>query len=156
MLTFLPLEEIEALQAAMVAPGYVPNTAQRRLAEEVTRFVHGEEGLAQAIKATEALKPGAATQLDAATLETVAGDAPSATLPRASVEGITLADILVAVKLQPSKSAARKLIKGGGVYLNNAKVSEELYIVKPSDLIESRLLLLAAGKKNKMLVRVSD
>ncbi|GLI58411.1 hypothetical protein VaNZ11_000113 [Volvox africanus] len=156
MLTFLPLEDIEALQAAMGAPGYVPNAAQRRLAEEVTRFVHGEEGLAQAIKATEALKPGAATQLDAATLETVAGDAPSATLPRASVEGIALADILVAVKLQPSKSAARKLVKGGGVYLNNAKVSEELYTVKPVDLIEGRLLLLAAGKKNKMLVRVSD
>ncbi len=37
----------------MAVPGYVPNTAQRRLAEEVTRFVHGEEGLAQALKATE-------------------------------------------------------------------------------------------------------
>ncbi|EFJ43394.1 hypothetical protein VOLCADRAFT_83275 [Volvox carteri f. nagariensis] len=156
MLTFLPLEEIDGLQAAMGAPGYVPNTAQRRLAEEVTRFVHGEEGLAQAIKATEALKPGAATQLDAATLETVAGDAPSATLTRGSVEGVPLADILVAVKLQPSKSAARKLIKGGGVYLNNAKVSEELYTVKPSDLIDGRLLLIAAGKKNKMLVRVAS
>ncbi|GLC45572.1 hypothetical protein PLESTF_001738100 [Pleodorina starrii] len=156
MLTFLPLEHIAALEAAMGAPGYVPNTAQRRLAEEVTRFVHGEEGLAQAIKATEALKPGAATQLDAATLETVAGDAPSASLTRGSVEGATLADIMVAIKLQPSKSAARKLIKGGGVYLNNAKVAAELYVVQPSDLIDGRLLLVAAGKKNKMLVRVTD
>ncbi len=41
------------------SPGYVANTAQRKLAEEVTRFVHGEEGLQQAIKATEALAPGA-------------------------------------------------------------------------------------------------
>lgn len=47
MLTFLPLAEIEALEAAMQQPGYAPNTAQRRLAEEVTRFVHGEEGLQQ-------------------------------------------------------------------------------------------------------------
>lgn len=53
MLTFLPLSEVAALEAEMRAPGYVPNTAQRRLAEEVTRFVHGEEGLAQALKATE-------------------------------------------------------------------------------------------------------
>lgn len=53
MLTFLPLEEVAALEAAMKAPGYVPNSAQRRLAEEVTRFVHGEEGLQQALKATE-------------------------------------------------------------------------------------------------------
>lgn len=110
MLTFLPLEEVAALEAAMKAPGYVPNTAQRRLAEEVTRFVHGEEGLAQAIKATEALKPGAETALDAATLETVAGDAPSAALPRDKVEGATLPDVMVAVGLQPSKGAARKWV----------------------------------------------
>ncbi|PNH03479.1 putative tyrosine-protein kinase [Tetrabaena socialis] len=47
------------------------------------------------------------------------------------------------------------LIKGGGVYLNNAKVAEELYAVKASDLIDGRLLLVAAGKKNKMLVRIA-
>ena len=41
------------------APGYVANTAQRLLAEEVTRFVHGEEGLQQALKTTQALAPGA-------------------------------------------------------------------------------------------------
>lgn len=46
-LTFLPLEEINALGSDMASPGYTPNTAQRRLAEEVTRFVHGEEGLQQ-------------------------------------------------------------------------------------------------------------
>lgn len=56
----------------------------------------------------QALKPGSATQLDAPTLEAVAGDAPSASLPRSSVEGATLADVMAAVKLQPSKTAARK------------------------------------------------
>lgn len=48
-----------------------------------------------------------------------------------------------------------RLIKGGGVYLNNAKASEELYVVQASDLIDGRLLLLAAGKKNKMLIRIT-
>ena len=43
----MSLEDISAIQDAMSAPGYVPNTAQRRLAEEVTKFVHGEEGLEQ-------------------------------------------------------------------------------------------------------------
>jgi tyrosyl-tRNA synthetase len=52
MLTFVGLEEIAAIEASMGQPGYVPNTAQRRLAEEVTRFVHGEEGLKQALNAT--------------------------------------------------------------------------------------------------------
>ena len=63
---------------------------------------------------TQALKPGAATQLDAATLEEVAGDAPSASLPRASVAGAPLADVMVAIKLQPSKSAARKWVGAQG------------------------------------------
>lgn len=45
MLTFLPLEEIATVEAAMSEPGYAPNTAQKLLAQEVTRFVHGEEGL---------------------------------------------------------------------------------------------------------------
>ncbi|KAF5830713.1 hypothetical protein DUNSADRAFT_14119 [Dunaliella salina] len=154
MLTFLPLPEIEALAASMSQPGYVPNTAQRRLAEEVTRFVHGEAGLQQALKTTEALKPGSATQLDVTTLEAVAGDAPSASLGRDAVAGATIADVMVAAKMQPSKGAARKLIKGGGVYMNNQKVTEEMAKVEDKDLVDGRMLLLAAGKKNKMLIRV--
>ena len=53
MLTFVPLEDIEALQRSMQEPGYKPNTAQRLLAAEVTSFVHGQQGLDQALKATE-------------------------------------------------------------------------------------------------------
>ncbi len=90
---------------------YVANTAQRRLAEEVTRFVHGEEGLQQALKATEALAPGADTALDADTLEAIAGDAPSATLPRDVVVGVPLVDLVARVELQPSKAAVKRLIK---------------------------------------------
>ena len=54
MLTFVPLEELDALEASMANPGYVPNTAQRLLASEVTCFVHGQQGLDQALKATQA------------------------------------------------------------------------------------------------------
>ena len=46
------MEEIEELEREIGLPSYVPNTAQRRLAEEVTRFVHGEEGLSEALKVT--------------------------------------------------------------------------------------------------------
>ncbi|KAL0922358.1 hypothetical protein M5K25_006337 [Dendrobium thyrsiflorum] len=58
LFTFLNLKEIQVLEETMKKPGYAPKSAQRRLAEEVTRFVHGAEGLAEAMKATEALKPG--------------------------------------------------------------------------------------------------
>lgn len=50
---------------------------------------------------------------------------------------------------------ARARMQGGGVRLNNGKVNDEVYVVQEGDLIEGRLLLIAAGKKNKMLVRVA-
>jgi tyrosyl-tRNA synthetase len=50
----------------------------------------------------------------------------------------------------------KRLIKGGGVYLNNAKVTDQDKVVQAEDLIDGKLLLLAAGKKNKMLVRISS
>lgn len=56
--------------------------------------------------------------------------------------------------LQNSKGEARRLIKNGGGYINNAKVTSAEATVNETDLIEGRLLLLAAGKKSKMLVRV--
>lgn len=67
------------------------------------RFVHGEEGLAQAIKATEALRPGAATALDATTLEAIAGDAPSCSLTAAQVTNVALVDVMVASGMLKSK-----------------------------------------------------
>ena len=116
MLTFLPLTEIDSVEAAMAAGpagGYAPNTAQRLLAAEVTRFVHGEDGLRQALAATDALRPGADTALDVETLEAAAGDAPTASMPRENVVGAALADVMAAVGLQPSKAAVRRLIKVG-------------------------------------------
>lgn len=156
MLTFLPLERIAQVEQAMAGggSGYTPGDAQRLLAAEVTRFVHGEAGLAQALAATAALRPGADTALDADALEVAAGDGPSASLPRAEVVGRPLAELMAAVGLQPSKAAVRRMIAGGGVALNNEKVGEEGRVVEEGDLIDGRLLLLAAGKKNKMLVRV--
>eukprot|EP00899_Mesostigma_viride_P027938 jgi/Mesvir1/8329/Mv12592-RA.2 len=125
MLTFVDLDEIERIEAAMrggAEAGYAANDAQKRLAEEVTRFVHGEEGLQQALKATEGLRPGSATQLDVKTLEAIAADVPSTVLPRTSIAGAPLVDIMTAIGLTKSKSEARKLVRGGGAYLNNEKV----------------------------------
>lgn len=156
MLTFVPLEEIHQLEVDMTQPKYVPNTAQRRLAEEVTRFVHGEEGLRQAMKATEALRPGSQTELDVSTLESIAGEAPSVTLPRDQLVDKPLVDVMVTAKMLASKAEVRRMIKGGGVYLNNKKVQDQNLMLGIEDLIEGRLCLVAAGKKNKMLIRVAE
>ena len=68
--------------------------------------------------------------------------------------GAPLVDVLVDVGLQPSKGAARRLVAGGGVSLNNAKVTDAARVFEEGDLIGGKVALLAAGKKNKLLLRV--
>ncbi|XP_059646537.1 tyrosine--tRNA ligase, chloroplastic/mitochondrial [Cornus florida] len=150
-LTFLSMEEIGELEMEMQRPDYVPNTAQRRLAEEVTRFVHGEEGLEEALKATEALRPGAETRLDWKTIEGIAEDVPSCSMPYDQVLNLSLVDLSVSTGLLESKSAARRLLKQGGLYLNNSRVDGEGKKIEAEDIVDGKILLLSAGKKNKMI-----
>ena len=156
MLTFMDVADIERLQKSMTEVGYKPNTVQRRLAEEVTRIVHGEEGLQKALKVTAVAAPGADAVLDVESLELISKDMPSYEITLAEVLGMKLIDLMVATGLQKSKGDARKLIKNGGVYLNNASVSDENGTVLKENLIGERLLLLAVGKKNKCIVRVKS
>ncbi|PKA46071.1 tyrosyl-tRNA synthetase [Apostasia shenzhenica] len=155
ILTFLSLEEIQELEEAMKQPEYVPNAAQRRLAEEVTLFIHGEEGLSEALRATEALKPGAETELDSDIIERIAKDVPSFSLPYDQVLNAFLVDISVTSGLFGSKSAARRLVKQGGLYLNNRRIDYDDKKIEEFDIVNGKLLLLSAGKKNKMVIRIS-
>lgn len=155
-LTFMPLEDIEAVEASMQEAGYEANSAQRRLAEEVTRIVHGDEGVRLAQAATAVANPGGATALSADALEAVSKDMPSISLERADVVGKGIVDVMVAAGLQKSKGEARRLIKGGGGYLNNAKVPDDSKTLEEDDLVGSRLVLLGAGKKRKLLVRLNN
>ncbi|CAM0956837.1 unnamed protein product [Alopecurus aequalis] len=155
ILTFVSLDEIQELEESMKKPGYVPNTVQRRLAEEVTRFVHGEEGLEEALKATEALRPGAQTELNSQTIEGIADDVPSCSLPYDQLLKSSLVDLAASTGLLASKSAVRRLIKQGGLYLNNMKIDSEDKLIEERDIVDGKVLLLSAGKKNKMVVRIS-
>ncbi|XP_021824500.1 tyrosine--tRNA ligase, chloroplastic/mitochondrial [Prunus avium] len=154
ILTFMDMDEIKQLENEMEGPGYLPNTAQRRLAEEVTRFVHGQDGLDEALKATEALRPGADTKLDWKTIQAISEDVPSCSFPYNQVLDLSLVDLSVSSGLLDSKSAARRLLKQGGLYLNNSRVDNENKRVEPQDIVDGKLLLLSAGKKNKVLVQI--
>ncbi|CAA2966033.1 tyrosine--tRNA ligase, chloroplastic mitochondrial [Olea europaea subsp. europaea] len=155
ILTFLSMAEIAQIEKEMQGPGYVPNNAQRRLAEEVTLFVHGEAGLEEARKATEALRPGAETKLDWKIIEAIAEDVPSCSLPYDKVLNISLLDLTVSTGLLESKSAARRLLKQGGLYLNNCRVDSEAKKIEADEIVDGKVILLSAGKKNKMIVRIS-
>lgn len=155
ILTFLDIEEIEEIEREMKKPGYKPNSAQIRLAEELTRFVHGEEGLKEAIKATEALRPGAETKLDWKTIEGIAEDVPSCSLAYDDVLNLSIVDLSVLSGLLESRSAVRRMLKQGGLYLNNTRIDNESKRIEVDDIVDGKVLLLSAGKKNKMVVRVS-
>jgi tyrosyl-tRNA synthetase len=155
ILTFLSLDEIQELEESMKKPGYVPNTVQRRLAEEVTRFVHGQKGLEEVLKATEALRPGAQTQLDSQTIEGIADDVPSCLLAYDHVLKSPLVDLAVSTGLLASKSAVKRLIKQGGLYLNNMRIDSGDKLVEEGDIVDGKVMLLSPGKKNKMVVRIS-
>jgi len=164
MMTFLDLERIAEVEAAM-DPAHPehggPNAAQKLLAEEVTRFVHGEDGLAEAREVTRGLfdahkgknanKPPTVQVLEELMQS---GSAPSAQLDQKDVLGCTVVDVLTRVGLQPSKSAARRMIKGGGIRVNNQLVKDDGQLLEPSQVIGQRFVLLAAGKKNKVVLEV--
>lgn len=156
MITFIEMDEIRRYEVMMKEASYVPNTAQRRLAEEVTRIVHGEEGLQKALRATELAAPGSETALNAEALEEISKDIPSHHLGKNEVLNQRLMDLIVSIGMQPSKSSVRRLIENGGVYLNNKKVLDVNYTFSEEDIIEDKLLLIAIGKKNKMLIQIAS
>lgn len=156
MLTFMEMDEIRRYEKMMQETDYVPRTAQKRLAEEITRYIHGEEGLKTAIQVTEGVAPGSDTKLDADILETLSKDMPNHELPSEQVLNKKLIDLLVELGLQPSKGEARRLVRNGGVYINNEKITDENCTIDSTHLIANRLILLATGKKNKILIRLRE
>jgi tyrosyl-tRNA synthetase len=154
--TFLPLEAI-ADTIAEHDPNRAARTAQRRLAAEVTRMVHGDDGLTRAERATGVLFGSIpAYELGADDLLDVYADVPSTELPRSRFEGdgLPLVNLLTEAGLASSKGDARRLIAGGGVYLNGDRIEAPDELVRPADAIDGEVLLLRKGKKQNHVVRL--
>lgn len=153
MLTFLPLEEIAKIEKEMNEAFYVPNSAQLKLASEVTRFVHGEEGLQAALKVTQGMGPGSDAVLNAEVLAELARDMPNAEMSKGEVIGQKYVDLMVKTGLLPSKGECIRLIKNGGAYLNNERISDPALILTETHLVEAKYLILSAGKKKRLLLK---
>lgn len=156
LLTFMEMSEIRNLEKKMHDPDYVPNTAQKILAELVTKLIHGADGLQKALSITQKAAPGSETTLDPDVLHELSKEIPCFEVKRDEVIGCKLIDLIAKSGLLPSKSEARRLIKNGGVYLNNQKVEDEASVIRDENVINSHLILLSAGKKNKRLVKIKD
>ena len=140
------LEEIAALEAAMKAhpESRIP---QKALAEELTRLVHGEEGLREAQAATEALY-AKKTSADIAK----AKDVPSARMERAACVGQPVFAVAAAAGLFKSKGEARRMAQQGGLSLNDAKVDDRRVFAE-GDVSADGVAVLRSGKKNYFVLR---
>ncbi|MFF1909766.1 tyrosine--tRNA ligase [Kitasatospora sp. NPDC058218] len=142
--SFRSKEEIEELERETTERP-AARLAQRALAEELTTLVHGAEQYDRAVAASKALFG----QGDLADLEAPTLAAALAEVPKAEVAELQpVVDLLVAVGLAPSRSAARRTIKEGGAYLNNVKVTDEEAVPAEADLLHGRWLVLRRGKRN--------
>ncbi len=154
--TDLTREEVEALDQALVRdPG--KRESQRRLAEEITRLVHGPAGLARAVRATEILFGAEIDQLSDAELGEIFADVPSKELDRQTLagSGLNIMDALVQSGLAPSKSDARRTVTQGGAYVNNRRIDSIETQLTPAQLVTETTLVLRSGKKKYALLKFS-
>jgi tyrosyl-tRNA synthetase len=152
--TFLPPAEIAA---AVAAHGRDPGRrdGQRLLAADVTRRVHGEDNLLRVEAASRILFGGSDIRdAEAATLEVVAAEVPTAPAFHAELAGMTLVDALVKTGLAPSKGEARRGIQGGGYSVNGEKIAADRTLTR-DDALAGRYVVLQRGKKNYAMLVVS-
>lgn len=154
-LTFVPVEEIKELEERTRTEPE-KKAAQIRLAQELTRLVHGEEAVTKAERATRALFGTEIKELDLQTLKDIFADAPSSERTLEALQtGIPLIDLLAETGLFQSKGAARKEIPAGGVYVNNERVTDPATLLKPEHLIAGHAIVLRKGKKNYHVLKFS-
>ena len=152
--SFKSRTEIEELiKSHEINPGL--REAHRALARELTTLVHGEDECVGAEKAALALfGQGELSELGEKTLESALSQLPQTTISKGE-SFPTWVDLLAATGVVDSKSAARRIVKEGGAYLNNAKVPSEDFAPTSKDLLFGRFLLLRKGKRDLAAVIVS-
>ncbi len=153
-LTELDHAEIEALDAARAADP-AQRESQRRLAEVLTRLVHGEAGLATARRATEIFFGAEISELSDEQLGEIFADVPSRELQRSRLEGegLNIVEALAEAGLAKSKSDARRAVEQGGAYVNNRRVEGLATQLTADDLASQSVLVLRSGKKKYALLR---
>lgn len=112
----------------------------------MTRLIHGEEALQQAIKISEALFSGDVKDLSAAEIKQGFKEVPS--YEHVSGEEIGIVDLLVAAKISPSKRQAREDVTNGAIYVNGERITDLGYVLGEKDRIEGQFTVIRRGKRN--------
>ena len=128
--------------------------AQRRLAREVTRLVHNDDAVREAEDASAKLFSGDVGSMSARELLSVFGDVPSKTVPF-DAHGWRVVTLLTEGGLSASNGEAVRLIRGGGVYVNERRITDEKARLSSEDAIEGQLFVIRKGKKDNVLIRIA-
>lgn len=149
--TFLDENEINQLeQEVKKAPE--KRMAQKRLAEEVTRFVHGDEAVKQAQNITDALFTGELTNLTSAEIEQGFKNMPNATT---GADAKNIIEFLVDdTKIEPSRRQAREDVQNGAIYINGQRQTNLDFVVDPADAFDGKFVIVRKGKKKYTLVNI--
>ena len=150
--TFLSHEEIDQL-AVEVAHHPEKRTAQRRLAQEVTTFVHGQAAMQEAEKISQILFGGDIKDLSVDQVEQAFAKMPSV---QASAQPQNIINWLVDLKLETSKRQAREDVHNGAISLNGNLVTDEQLLVQPDEHFDGKYMIVRKGKKNYTLVHIKN
>jgi tyrosyl-tRNA synthetase len=153
--SFKSRSELEALfESLKTNPG--AREAHRELAREVTTLLHGADQAQKVEVAAKALfGQGEIRDLDIETLKSALAELPKSRIKKGE-EIPSWVDLVTSSGVVESKSAARRVIKEGGAYLNNEKISGEDFTPKSSDLLHGQFLLLRKGKRDLVAVEITD
>jgi tyrosyl-tRNA synthetase len=117
--------------------------------------VHGPEATNDAKKCAAALFGGSLDELSREQLLDIFSDAPSSTVSREQVETLDMLSLL-ATTVSKSKGEARRLVQGGGIYVDSERLAAETTPVRETKLVENGFIVIRSGKKNYHLVRLAE
>lgn len=146
--TFLGKEEIDPLEQSKNEAPHL-REAQKTLAEEVTKFIHGEDALNDAIRISQALFSGDLKSLSAKELKDGFKDVPQVTL---SNDTTNIVEVLIETGISPSKRQAREDVNNGAIYINGERQQDVNYALAPEDKIDGEFTIIRRGKKKYFMV----
>lgn len=146
--TFLGKEEIDRLEQSKNEAPHL-REAQKTLAEEVTKFIHGEDALNDAIRISQALFSGDLKSLSAKELKDGFKDVPQVTL---SNDTTNIVEVLIETGISPSKRQAREDVNNGAIYINGERHQDVNYALAPEDKIDGEFTIIRRGKKKYFMV----
>ncbi|EOB8768638.1 tyrosine--tRNA ligase [Staphylococcus aureus] len=146
--TFLGKEEIDRLEQSKNEAPHL-REAQKTLAEEVTKFIHGEDALNDAIRISQALFSGDLKSLSAKELKDGFKDVPQVTL---SNDTTNIVEVLIETGISTSKRQAREDVNNGAIYINGERQQDVNYALAPEDKIDGEFTIIRRGKKKYFMV----